>query len=204
MMRKRLLLSWIVGLMLLTVLSAHSFIVGQDKSPLKLIQKVPMPNVKGRLDHFGVDLEGRRLFVAALGDDQNTVEVIDLKMGKRVFSIPGQSKPQGVFYSPDFKKLFVANGTDGTCKIFAGETFRLIDNLPIGTDADHVGYDPATKYLYVGFGDAKSGGASRHRYAQQQTHYGYQDRCPRRWYQDRKIEASHLRYAFRRYQAWRG
>jgi DNA-binding beta-propeller fold protein YncE len=63
-----------------------------------------------------------------------------------------------VFYSPDFKKLFVANGTDGTCKIFAGDTFKLIDNLPIGTDADHVGYDPATKYLYVGFGDAKSGG----------------------------------------------
>src|SRR5213593_4211954 len=158
MMRKRLLLSWSVGLILLTVLSAHSFIVGQDKSSLKLIQKVPMPNVKGRLDHFGVDLEGRRLFVAALGDDQNTVEVIDLKMGKRIFTIPGQTKPQGVFYSPDFKKLFVANGTDGTCKIFAGETFRLIDNLPIGTDADHVGYDPATKYLYVGFGDAKSGG----------------------------------------------
>src|SRR5437016_12168691 len=158
MMRKRLLLSWIVGFTLALALSGHSFIVGQDKSPLKLIQKVPMPNVKGRLDHFGVDLEGRRLFVAALGDDQNTVEVIDLKMGKRVFSVPGQSKPQGVFYSPDFKKLFVANGDDGTCKIFAADTFKLIVNLPIGTDADHVGYDPATKYLYVGFGDAKSGG----------------------------------------------
>src|SRR5947207_6517042 len=158
MIRKLRLLSWSVGLMLLTALSAHSFIVGQDKSPLKLIQKIPMPNVKGRLDHFGVDLEGRRLFVAALGEGQNTVEVIDLKMGKRVFSIPGQSKPQGVFYSPDFQKLFVANGDDGSCKIFAGDTFKLIDNLPIGTDADHVGYDPASKYLYVGFGDARSGG----------------------------------------------
>jgi len=154
MKRKGSVLSWIVGLMLAPVLSIY----GQNKPPLKLIQKVPMPNVKGRIDHFGVDLEGRRLFVAALGDDQNTVEVIDLKKGKRVFSIPGQSKPQGVFYSPDFKKLFIANGTDGTCKIFAGDTFKLVDNLPIGTDADHVGYDPATKYLYVGFGDAKSGG----------------------------------------------
>jgi hypothetical protein len=143
-----------IGLLLTPVLSIH----GQDKSPLKLIQKIPMPNVKGRLDHLGVDIEGMRLFVAALGDGQNTVEVIDLKMGKRVFSIPGQSKPQGVFYAPDFKKLFVANGTDGACKIFAGDTFKLIDNLLIGTDADHVGYDPASKYLYVGFGDAKSGG----------------------------------------------
>ena len=124
----------------------------------KISPKDPMPNVKGRLDHFGLDLGGRRLFVAALGDDQNTVEVIDLKSGKWVNSIPGQSKPQGLFYSPDFKKLFVANGTDGTCKIFTGDTFKLIDSLPLGTDADHVGYDPATKYLYVGFGDAKSGG----------------------------------------------
>src|SRR5260370_24727019 len=153
-MKKRSLLLWIIGLLLASIQSLH----GQDKSPLKLIQKTPMPNVKGRLDHLGVDLESRRLFVAALGTDQNTVEVIDVKTGKRVFSIPGQSKAQGLLYSSDFKKLFVANGTDGTCKIFAGDTFKLIDSLPIGPDADHVGYDPATKYLYVGFGDAKSGG----------------------------------------------
>jgi WD40 repeat protein len=132
--------------------------LGQGPSSLKLLQKIPMPNVKGRLDHFGVDLKGQRLFVAALGDDQNTVEVIDLKSGKWISSIPGQSKPQGLFYSPNFKKLFVANGNDGTCKVFAGDTLKLIDSLPIGPDADHVGYDPATKYLYVGFGDAKSGG----------------------------------------------
>jgi len=154
MKKKWRLLAWIIGLSLVPILSIQS----EDKSVLKLIQKIPMPNVKGRLDHFGVDIDGRRLFLAALGDDQNTVEVIDLKVGKRVVSIPGQSKPQGVFYSPDFKKLFVANGGDGTCKIFAVDSFKLLDNLPIGTDADHVGYDWATKYLYVGFGDAKSGG----------------------------------------------
>jgi hypothetical protein len=131
---------------------------GQATAPLKLIQKIPMPNVKGRLDHFGVDVQGGRLFVAALGEDQNTVEVIDFKLGKWISSIPGQSKPQGLFYSPQFKKLFVANGTDGTCKIFDGDTFKLIDSLSLGTDADHVGYDPANKYLYVGFGDEKSGG----------------------------------------------
>ncbi len=98
---------------------------GQAAAPFKLLQKIPMPNVKGRLDHFGVDLKGKRLFVAALGDNQNTVEVINLKTGKWVSSIPGQSKPQGLFYSPDFKKLFVANGTDGTCKIFTGDKFKL-------------------------------------------------------------------------------
>src|SRR5579863_3570928 len=105
---------------------------GQAGAPFKLLQKIPLPNVKGRLDHFGVDLKGNRLFVAALGDDQNTVEVIDLKSEKWIASIPGQSKPQGLFYSSDFKKLFVANGTDGTCKIFAGDTFKLMDSLQVG------------------------------------------------------------------------
>jgi DNA-binding beta-propeller fold protein YncE len=127
----------------------------QDKEPLRLVQTILLPNVKGRMDHLGVDIKGKRLFAAAL--ENNTLEVIDLKAGKRVFSIPGQSKPQGVFYSPDFNTLFVNNGDDGTCKIYAGDTFKLIDSMPLGTDADHVGYDPATKYLYAAYGDAKSG-----------------------------------------------
>ncbi|HXM99534.1 MAG TPA: hypothetical protein VN982_13755 [Candidatus Dormibacteraeota bacterium] len=122
----------------------------QNKEPLRLVQTIPMSNVKGRMDHLGVDVKGQRLFAAAL--DNNTLEVIDLKAGKRVHSIPGQSKPQGVFYSPDFNKLFVANGDDGTCKIYSGENFTLIANLSLGINPNHVGYDPATKYLYVAVG----------------------------------------------------
>jgi DNA-binding beta-propeller fold protein YncE len=122
----------------------------QDKLPLQRVQTIPMPGVSGRMDHLGVDIEGRRLFAAALGSSQNTVEVIDLKAGKRIFSIRGQSMPQGVFYSADFKKLFVANGRDGTVKSFRGDSFELLDSLSIGTNPDHVGYDQATKYLYVG------------------------------------------------------
>lgn len=38
----------------------------QDKAPLRLIQTITMPNVKGRLDHMDVDVEGKRLFVAGL------------------------------------------------------------------------------------------------------------------------------------------
>ena len=131
----------------------------QQNAPLRLIQTIPLPGVKGRMDHLGVDVKGKRLFAAALGENQNTVEVIDLKAGKRTFSIPGQKMPQGVFYSAEFNKLFVANGTDGTCKIFSGDDFKPIDSLPLGTNANHVGYDPASKYLYVGIGipDSKAG-----------------------------------------------
>src|SRR3981081_3386830 len=139
-MQKRSVLLRIMGLLLAPIVAFH--LQGQDKSPLKLIQKIPMPNVQGRLDHFGVDVKGGRLFVGALRANQNKGEVIEPRWGKWVSSIPGQSKPQGLFYSPNFKKLFVANGTDGTCKIFAGDTFKLIESLPIGPDADHLGDDP--------------------------------------------------------------
>jgi DNA-binding beta-propeller fold protein YncE len=146
-MRSRIVVS-IISLIFLgaTARGTHA----QGTGPLRLVQAIPMPNVKGRMDHLGVDVKGKRLFAAAL--DNNTVEVIDLKAGKRIFSIPGQSKPQGIFYSTDFKRLFVANGTDGTCKIYAGDKFTLIDSLSLGDNPNHVGYDPATKYLYVGIG----------------------------------------------------
>jgi DNA-binding beta-propeller fold protein YncE len=129
----------------------------QGNAPLKLIQTIPMPGVQGHMDHITVDIGGKRLFVPANGDNQNTVEVIDLKAGKRTASIPGQSKPQGTFYSADFNKLFVTNGTDGTCKIFQGESFKLLDSLLLGADANQVGYDPDTKYLYAGTGDRNAG-----------------------------------------------
>jgi len=154
-MRKRDLKAMSMGLLLAPIFSLNA-----QNSPLKLVQTIPMPGVQGRLDHFGLDVKGKRIFVAALGENQNTVEVLDLGSGKLVASIPGQSKPQGIFYSVEFSKVFVANGDDGTCKIFRANDFKLIGSLRVGTDADHVGYDPATKYLYVGIGDAKSGALS--------------------------------------------
>lgn len=126
-------------------------------SQLVLVQRIPMPGVSGRMDHLGIDLDGHRLFAAALGSNQNTVEVLDLTAGRRVFSIKGQSKPQGVFYSAEFKRLFVANGGDGTYKVFRGDDLTLVASVPLGINPNHVGYDPTTKYLYVGFRDARSG-----------------------------------------------
>jgi DNA-binding beta-propeller fold protein YncE len=119
------------------------------------MQTIPMPKVEGRLDHLGVDLKGRRLFVAGLGN--NSLEVIDLKAGKRVQSIPGFSKPQGVFYVPRLEKLFVANGTDGTCKVLKGKPLSLSNNIKLDLGADLMDYDPESKVLYVGYGGRDAG-----------------------------------------------
>ena len=131
--------------------------IAQSNAPLRLVQTIEMPGVQGRMDHLTTDVKRKRLFVPANGENQNTVEVIDLNKGKWISSIPGQSRPQGTFYSADFNTLFVTNGTDGTCKIFRGDNFKLIESLPLGTDANQVGYDPDTKFLYAGLGDKNSG-----------------------------------------------
>jgi hypothetical protein len=68
---------------------------GEEPAPLALRTSIPLPNVKGRIDHFGVDVKGQRLFVAAV--ENHTLEVIDLKSGKAVHAIADLAEPQGVF-----------------------------------------------------------------------------------------------------------
>src|SRR2546430_2229939 len=70
--------------------------------PLRLVQTISMPKVKGRLDHMYVDAKGKRLFVAGL--ENGTLEVIDLQAGKWMHSIPGFKKPQGVLFLPELNK----------------------------------------------------------------------------------------------------
>ena len=55
---------------------------GKTSAPRPPERTIPLPNVKGRIDHFTIDLLNERLFVCALGND--SVEVIDLRNGERV------------------------------------------------------------------------------------------------------------------------
>lgn len=66
---------------------------GAEQCAVEIGANDPLPGVQGHMDHISVDVKGKRLFVPANGDTQNTVEAIDLMSGKRIFSIPGQSKP---------------------------------------------------------------------------------------------------------------
>src|SRR3989454_11268543 len=67
---------------------------------------IALPSVKGRIDHFGVDLKQRRLFVAALGND--TLEVVDVKSGRLQRSLDGVGEPQGVLYLHEVDRICVA------------------------------------------------------------------------------------------------
>src|SRR5262245_58305414 len=106
---------------------------------LQLIKTIPLTGVEGRFDHLSVDVKGKRLFVAALGN--NSVEVFDLEKGERVQSIKGLKEPQGLRYVPESNRLFVACGGDGSCRIYDGQSFKLITKIDLGDDADNVRYD---------------------------------------------------------------
>jgi hypothetical protein len=53
----------------------------QGAQPLVLTGAIPLPNVQGRIDHFGYDPKGR-LFVSARGN--NSEEILDISAGTRV------------------------------------------------------------------------------------------------------------------------
>jgi DNA-binding beta-propeller fold protein YncE len=113
-------------------------------------KEIPLAGVEGRIDHLSMDVEGQRLFVSALGND--SVEVIDLRSGERIHSIPGLKEPQGSLYDPDAKRLYVGSGGDGTLRSYDGQSFAPLGTANLGDDADNVRYDSQTKRIVVGFG----------------------------------------------------
>ncbi len=123
-------------------------------APLVLTGAIPLPNVKGRIDHFGFDPAHNRLFLSALGN--NTEEIIGIGPQTVVHTISGVPTPQGVAYSPETNKLFVGSD-EGKLYVYDGTTFDLIASIDFGDDVDNLRYDAAEKRLYVGFGDEKSG-----------------------------------------------
>jgi len=139
---------------LVFVLLAGAAGQAQDQ-PLRLIQTIPMPHVKGRIDHMDADVSGRRLFVAGL--DNGSVEVVDLKRGKWQRSIPGFKKPQGILYVGSLNKLFVASGDDAMLRVFKGDTLQPAAEIRLEPGPNRVIYDPESRELYVGYGGKDAG-----------------------------------------------
>jgi DNA-binding beta-propeller fold protein YncE len=122
----------------------------ENEIALKLVQTIPLPDVDGRIDHFAIDVKGRRAFLAALA--KNTIEVVDLKVGRVTRTLPGFAKPQGVLLVPQFNKLVVTGGVDGSVKTLDGTTLAVIHTASVSLGADAIGYDSRSKEMYVGSG----------------------------------------------------
>jgi DNA-binding beta-propeller fold protein YncE len=140
----------------LTVLAAFSLRSNaQEKLPLRLVATTPMPGYTGDFDHFGLDLKGNRLFLAA--EDKKTVEVFDLRTGNRIHSIEGFGHPLTMVYLPDSDRLFVTNGDTDDVALVDCKEYKIINTLKLGKGVDHSAYNPVNKYFYVENGATPDG-----------------------------------------------
>jgi DNA-binding beta-propeller fold protein YncE len=121
-----------------------------DTGPLQLEGKIPLGDVRGRIDHMAVDLKRQRLFVAELGND--SVGIVDLQNRKLIRRIPGLKEPQGVGYEPSTDMLYVANAGDGSVPMFEGGDYRAAGQIQLGSDADNIRIDAVSNRVFIGYG----------------------------------------------------
>ena len=121
-----------------------------NSAPLQLEAKIPLGEVRGRIDHLAIDLVRQRLFVAELGND--TVGIVDLKKREVIQRISGLRAPQGLAYVPAMDALYVANAGDGSVRVFAGADYAASGRIDLGEDADNIRVDSAAGQIVVGYG----------------------------------------------------
>ena len=146
--------------MLFAVLATSSAMAAESP-PLILQMKIPLGDVKGRIDHLAIDHARQRLFVAEF--DNNSLSVVDLKDHKILNRVAGLSEPQGVAYVSAVDCIFVSNGSDGSLRVFRGSDFSPVARVELKADADNLRVDPINNLVFAGFGsgglaiiDAKS------------------------------------------------
>ncbi len=122
-----------------------------ESMPLQLEAKIPLGDVKGRIDHMAIDPASQRLFVAELGND--SVGIVDLGASKVSGRLRGLKQPQGVGYVPSTDTLYVANAGDGSVRLFRGQDLKEAGRLALGDDADNVSVDSAGNRVIVGYGE---------------------------------------------------
>jgi YVTN family beta-propeller protein len=146
----RMIAAALAGAMALANTAGQASAQSADTGPLQLEAKIPLGEVRGRIDHMAVDLKRQRLFVAELGND--SLGVIDLANRKLIRTITGLKEPQGVGYEPSTDMLYVANAGDGSVRLFEGSDYNSAGRIELGSDADNIRVDAAAKQIFVGYG----------------------------------------------------
>jgi DNA-binding beta-propeller fold protein YncE len=142
---KQLLVPLLVGTSVVLSLPGQA----AESGPLVLEAKIPLGNVRGRIDHFAVDLRRQRLYVAELGND--SVGAVSLS-DRQVRTITGLREPQGVGYLASTDTLYVANAGDGSVRVYRGDDLSPSGRIELGDDADNIRIDTRRNRVLVGYG----------------------------------------------------
>lgn len=140
-----------LGVVGTTIAAAEGASAQSNDTALRIETKIPLGDVRGRIDHMAVDLNRKRLFVAELSN--NTVGIVDVGQAKVLQVLSGQKEPQGVGYLPSTDTLYVANGGDGSLRLFQGPNYIASGRIDLGSDADNVRVDQSSQHVVVGYGN---------------------------------------------------
>jgi len=141
----------LAGILAISLEIGEAMSEGTEPLPLRLEAKVPLDDVRGRIDHMAVDLARHRLFVAALGN--GTLAVVDLQAQRLDRMIGGLAEPQGVGYDPATDTVYVANAGDGSVRLFRGADLSPTGRIELGSDADNIRVDSKAGRIFIGHGD---------------------------------------------------
>lgn len=123
------------------------------KEPLvKLVGTVPLPGVKGRLDHM--DIVGDLVCVAAT--ENGSLEVVDIAAMKHVGSVTGLAEPHGVAAAVGWggsTRALVSCGGDGTVRVVDVRALKEAGSIKTERGADNL----VVPTLPVGFGYVADG-----------------------------------------------
>jgi len=128
-------------------LAAISASAAEVAAPLKLEGSIPLSGFTGDFDHFAVDEKGGRVFLA--GEDHKTVEVFDLKTGRRLKSITGFGTPHSIIYLAETDRILVTDGDKGVLQILRGSDYTVVDHVDGLAGADSMRLDVPAQILYV-------------------------------------------------------
>jgi DNA-binding beta-propeller fold protein YncE len=119
----------------------------ESPAVLRAMGRTELPGYSGDFDHFGVDISGNRLFLAA--EDHGTLEVFNLKSGAHEKTVTGVGTPHSVFYLPDANRLLVTDSGPGMTKILDATTYKITGSIRLVPGADSIGYDATRDRLYM-------------------------------------------------------
>jgi len=122
--------------------------------PLALLRTIPLPDIIGDFDHFAIDHINDRLYVAA--EEHHSIEVFNLKTGEHLQSVGGVTTPHTIAFVPEKAQLLIADGGDGSCRVFDVRDMREAKRIPLEAGPDAGLYDPEKRVFYIGNGGRRA------------------------------------------------
>lgn len=132
-------------ILFLILLVSAGIITLEAQSGYRLVRKIGIAG-EGGWDYISVDDSAGRLYVS----HSSVAQVIDIKTGNTIATIPGTKGIHGIAIAPELNKGFTSNGRDSSVTVFNLSTFETTGKITVtGKNPDAVVFDPFSKYIFT-------------------------------------------------------